>query len=163
MDFKVFISYSTHDLEHVDLLKRQLANTPISIFIAEHSVKPGNELTDVISEAIQQCDLFVLLWSSNAKASEWVSQEIGRAHALGKRILPLILTEGLTLPGFISGLKWLPVYNDTQLALQQAHQIVTSEYQTKIDLTNQKKEQEKKDFLVVMGIGAFLLWAISQK
>ncbi len=163
MDFKVFVSYSTRDLEHVDLLKQQLANTPISIFVAEHSVRPGNELSDVISEAIHQCDLFVLLWSNNAKDSEWVSQEIGRAHALQKKILPLMLTEGLSLPGFISGLKWLPVYSDSRLALEHAHQIVASEYQDKVNLANLKKEQDQKDALVLMGIGAFLLWAITQK
>lgn len=162
MDFKIFVSYSTHDLEHVDLLKQQLANTPVSIFIAEHSVKPGNELTSVISKAIQECDLFVLLWSSNAKASDWVSQEIGRADALSKKILPLMLTEGLSLPGFINGLKWLPVFSDPKLALEQARDTIASEYKNKMGVVLQK-EQEQRNALALMGIGALLLWAFSQK
>lgn len=162
MNFNVFVSYSTHDLDHVDLLKQQLANTPISIFIAEHSVKPGNELTSVISKAIQECDLFILLWSSNAKDSDWVSQEIGRADALGKRILPLMLTEGLSLPGFINGLKWLPVFSNPKFALEQAHAIVIEEYQRKMDAVYQQKEQEKSK-LALLGLGALMLWAFSQK
>lgn len=162
MNFKVFVSYSTLDLEHVDLLKQQLANTSISIFIAEHSVKPGNALTDVISKGIQECDLFVLLWSSNAKDSDWVSQEIGRAHALGKKILPLMLTEGLALPGFISGLKWLPVFSDPKLSLEQARDMITSEYNQKMSMVLQQ-EQEQKTAWALMGIGALLLWAFSQK
>lgn len=162
MDFKVFISYSTHDIEHVDLLKQQLADTPVSIFIAEHSVKPGNELTSVISKAIQECDLFVLLWSSNAKDSDWVSQEIGRADALSKKILPLMLTDGLSLPGFINGLKWLPVFSAPKLALEEARDIIASEYKNKMGVALQK-EQEQKNALALMGFGALLLWAFSQK
>ena len=162
MSFKVFISYSTHDLEHVDLLRQQLASTPVSVFIAEHSVRPGNELTSEISKAIQECDLFVLLWSGNAKDSDWVSQEIGKAHALNKEILPLMLTEGLSLPGFISDLKWLPVFSDSKVALEQARNIVTSQYNTKISLA-QQKEQEQKNALALMSLGALLLWAFSQK
>ena len=163
MSFNVFISYSTQDLEHVDRLRQQLEATPVAVFIAEHSVHPGNELSSKISKAIQECDLFVLLWSSNAKNSDWVSQEIGRADALGKKILPLMLTEGLSLPGFINGLKWLPVFSNPKFALEQARQIIASEYQLKIDIAHLQKEQEQKNALALMGIGALLLWAFSQK
>jgi len=40
-----------------------------------------------------------LLWSKNAQASEWVSQEIGTAHGSQKPILPFVLEQGLALPG----------------------------------------------------------------
>ncbi len=106
--FKVFVSYSTHDLRNVNELQQSLDGTGVEVFVAEHSVLPSEHLSAKISSAISACDLFVLLWSENAKASEWVSQEIGKAHSLHKKILPLVLTEGLNLPGFISNLKYLP-------------------------------------------------------
>lgn len=160
MDFKIFVSYSTHDLDQVNLLRQQLVSTPVSIFVAEHSVLPSQELPKEISKAIQDCDLFVVLWSENARDSEWVSQEIGRASALQKTILPLVLTEGLNLPGFISSLKYIPVFREPNLALSQAREIAMSEYNKKL---TQQKEQEQKNTLVLMGVGALFLWAINQK
>ncbi|TXT26400.1 MAG: TIR protein [Gallionellaceae bacterium] len=160
MNFKIFISYSTHDLDQVNLLRQQLANTPVTIFVAEHSVLPSQELPKEISKAIQDCDLFVVLWSENARDSDWVSQEIGRASALQKTILPLVLTEGLKLPGFIGNLKYIPVFSEPNLALSQAREIAISEYNKK---ATQQKEQEQKTTLFLMGVGALFLWAINQK
>ena len=100
MIFKIFVSYSTHDLKQVELLKNQLKGTSIEIFVAEHSISPSQELAPTISRSISDCDLFVVLWSKNAQDSEWVSQEIGKAHALNKTILPLVLNKGLKLPGY---------------------------------------------------------------
>lgn len=160
MDFKIFISYSTHDLDQVNLLRQQLANTPVTMFVAEHSVLPSQELPKEISNAIRDCDLFVVLWSENARDSDWVSQEIGRASALQKLILPLVLTEGLKLPGFISNLKYIPVFREPDLALTQAREVALLEYNKKAALL---KEEEQKSTLFLMGVGALFLWAINQK
>jgi hypothetical protein len=163
MTFNIFVSYSTHDLPQVELLRQQLKATPIEIFIAEHSVAPSQELAPTISNAIGACDLFVLLWSTNAKESEWVSQEIGRASALGKPILPLVLSEGIALPGFIQGLKYLPIHKDPSGSLSAARLLIHAEYQKKEQLlASQAKEKKDKEALALMGIGAFLLWAFSK-
>lgn len=163
MAFKLFVSYSTKDLSQVELLKQQLQGTPIEVFIAEHSVLPSQELAPTIAKAISDCDLFVLLWSDHAKASEWVPQEIGRASALGKPILPLMLSEGVELPGFIHGLKFLPIHKDPSGSLSSARSQILAEYEKKEQhLAAQAKEKKDKDALALMGIGAFLLWAFSK-
>jgi hypothetical protein len=163
MQFKIFVSYSTHDIEHVELLKQQLKGTPIEVFIAEHSVKPSEDLGNKISTAIEECDLFVVLWSQNAKESTWVPQEIGRAHALKKTILPLVLHEGISLPGFISNLKYLAIFEDTESALIKAKELIMNSYHKKVDTLAkiEAKKQKDKETLALMGIGAFLLWAFN--
>lgn len=164
MKFNIFISYSTKDLQQVKALEKQLSNTPINVFVADHSILPGEELTSKISEAIRGCDLFIVLWSKNAKNSDWVSQEIGKATALNKKILPLVLDRGLTLPGFLSDLKYLSVAKDPENSLCEATRIALIEYdkkQSDIEAIKAKKQKDK-DALVKMGIGALLLWAISQ-
>jgi len=113
------------------VLQQALTGTGVEVFVAEHSVLPSQGLGSTISQAIAGCDLFVLIWSTNAKASEWVSQEIGQAHSLGRTILPLVLTEGLALPGFISDLKYLPVYKDPQQAIERARNVVLQLFQEK--------------------------------
>lgn len=165
MQFKIFVSYSTHDIDHVELLRQQLKGTSIEVFVAEHSVQASEDLGDKISRAIEECDIFVVLWSKNAQDSAWVSQEIGRAHALKKTILPLVLTEGMSLPGFISNLKYLPVLDDPETALHKASELIMDAYNKKAHILAQaevKKQKEKnKDTLVLMGVGAFLLWAFN--
>ena len=163
MDFKIFFSYSTHDLDDVRLLQEQLVNTGIQVFVAEHSVHAGEQLAPKIIEAIQQCDLFIVLWSQNAKDSEWVAQEIGQARALRKPILPLVLTEGLNLPGFIKNLKYLPVFPNKQAAVLQAREIILNAYRQKHQALIKQKEEEQKTALALLGIGSVLLWAFSQK
>lgn len=158
--FKVFVSYSTHDLKNVAELQQSLAGTGVELFVAEHSVLPSERLSDRISAAIAACDLFVLLWSSNAKESDWVSQEIGKAHSLNKKILPLVLTEGLNLPGFINDLKYLPVYKDPASAAQQAQAIVLDGFRVKMAEIQKQKQSEA---LTLLGLGALFFWAVSQK
>lgn len=164
MEFNVFISYSTQDLQQVKALEKQLSNTPINVFVAEHSILPSEELTSEISGAIKACDLFIVLWSKNAKDSDWVSQEIGKATALNKKILPLVLDQDLSLPGFVSGLKYLSVAKDPENSLCEATRIALIEYNKKLSgIENLKaKKQKEKETLLKMGLGALFLWAISQ-
>ena len=164
MQFKIFVSYSTHDIEQVELLRQQLNGTPIEIFVAEHSVQPSEDLGEKISKAIEECDLFVVLWSKNAQDSDWVSQEIGRAGAMKKTIFPLVLTEGVALPGFISNLKYLPVYRDPEGAVVKTREIIVNSYNRKARALAQieEKKQKDKEALALMGIGAFVLWAFSK-
>lgn len=159
--FKVFVSYSTHDLKNVAQLQESLVGTGVDVFVAEHSVCGGEPLSEKISAAIAVCDLFVVLWSANAKASDWVPQEIGKAHSLGKTILPLLLEEGLTLPGFISGIKYIPVFADPRAAMVVAQDVVLKQFQAKqAAVAARKKEEESRNLLV---IGGLLWWLFSQK
>lgn len=44
MAFRVFISYSTDDLQTVNEVKEALENQGVEVFIAEYSVKPSQQL-----------------------------------------------------------------------------------------------------------------------
>lgn len=158
--FKVFVSYSTHDLKNVAELRQSLTGAGVEIFIAEHSVAASQPLSETISQAIAECDLFVLLWSANAKASEWVPQEIGKAHSLQKTIFPLVLDEGLELPGFISGLKYLPVFRDPQAAMTQAQDFIVKQFQAKQAAVRQKEDEKVRNLVV---LGGLVFWLLSQK
>ncbi|MBK5913754.1 toll/interleukin-1 receptor domain-containing protein [Rhodocyclus purpureus] len=158
--FKVFVSYSTQDLKNVAELQQSLVEAGFEVFVAEHAVLPSEHLSAKISSAIAACDLFILLWSDKAKASEWVSQEIGKAHSLNKQILPLVLTEGLNLPGFISDLKYLPVFRDPQAAIAQTQEFILKQFQARQAAARQKKEENAPNFLV---LGGLALWLLSQK
>lgn len=113
MAASVFISYSTADLAKANELKETLekeTTTPFRVFLADSSVRPGDNLPKKISEAIRSCDFFVLLWSGDADSSKWVPQEVGQALAADKPIFPIVYKEGAHLPGFISNLKYLAAF-----------------------------------------------------
>lgn len=168
MKFKIFVSYSTDDLDKVELLNKQLKNTELDVFIAEHSISASENLTSSITNAIKKCDLFVLIWSKNAKKSDWVTQEIGKATALEKIILPIVLDEDLPPAGFIQNLKYLPIFSDHENGFKKAEEIIVKAYQQKYNDFNEKEKaklqkQKNKDNLLIAGIGAFLFWVAIQK
>lgn len=86
-----FISYSSKDFDEV---KRRVEGMLISDReFAKHSfwdkmfLKPGDRYETKIYDYIDNtADVFLLFWSSNAAASEWVRKEIKRAVARQKRM-----------------------------------------------------------------------------
>src|SRR5690348_16883629 len=116
MPYKVFVSYSTTDIPDVNVLRASLQFPEVEVFVSEYAVAAGAPLAPTIQAALQGCDLFVLIWSKNAASSEWVPQEIGIAHGLKKLILPFVLEANVSLPGFISGLRYVPAYQNPQQA-----------------------------------------------
>jgi hypothetical protein len=153
MALKVFISYSTKDFLTVNFVRSLLASVPVEVFVAEYDVAPGTALSPAIITAIKQCDIFILLWSAHSKASEWVPQEIGIAKSDNKQIIPVVLHSGLTLPGFISDLKYLDVQKDPQSAFTWLRDNVYA----------RATEKQKQENLAWLAIGGALLWLFSQK
>ena len=124
MAYKVFVSYSTKDIPDVNALRTWLELPAVQCFVSEYAVAPGAPLAPTIKTAIRTCDLFVLLWSKNAQASEWVNQEIGIAHGNHKPILPFVLELGLGLPGFIKELRYVAAYQNPQQAMYSLRETV---------------------------------------
>jgi hypothetical protein len=150
MAYKVFISYSTKDIPNVDALRAFLQFPDVECFVSEYAVTPGAPLAPTIKTAILSCDLFVVLWSRNALASEWVSQEIGIAHGCHKPILPFVLEQGLSLPGFIKELRYVAAFQNPQQAMYSLRETV---------LKNSMAKQNQQA-LAALAIGGLLLLAL---
>ncbi len=147
MAYKAFISYSTKDIPNVDALRALLQFPDVECFVSEYAVTPGAPLASAIKNAILACDLFVLLWSKNAAASEWVNQEIGIAHGCQKPILPFVLDQGLSLPGFIKELRYVAAFENPQQAMYSLRETV---------LRNSMMKQNQQA-LATLAIGGLLL------
>lgn len=152
MAFKVFISYSTRDLTRTKQVKQLLQAAGAQVFVAHYSVMPGVDLAKSIVAAIRDCDLFVLLWSHHARNSEWVPQEIGIAKGSDKSVIPVVLHASAVVPGFLRGLKYLPLFEDPKrnLAWLQKH------------VASQAVAKSKSEGVARFGIIGALLWLISQ-
>jgi len=152
MAYTVFVSYSTRDLARATQLGELIRRARAVPYIAEYSTAPGTVLSAQIIQAIKACDLFVLLWSTESQQSEWVPQEIGVAKGANKPIMPVVLHAGLSLPGFINDLKYLPLYRDPGAALAwlQEHVFASA------------RRKEQNEAWVILGVGAAILLALNQ-
>lgn len=125
MAYKVFISYSSKNLDIVQWAHATLAQPGFTeVFAAEYSVVPSAALNKEIIQAIRTCDLFVLLWTQEARKSDYVPQEIGIAVDANRTILPVVMEDDLPVPGFISDLKYLPAHRNFEGSFQWLAQFV---------------------------------------
>jgi hypothetical protein len=73
---KVFISYSRNDIKITDKFANLLHQSGMETWIDRESIKVGNSWRKEIVEAIDECDAFVFMMSSNSVASKNVHKEI---------------------------------------------------------------------------------------
>jgi hypothetical protein len=78
-----FISYASKDRDEVMRRVQMLSLVGIEYFQDVLSLEPGDRFSKRIQLGIDECDLFLLFWSRDAKASEWVRKEV--RHALSRK------------------------------------------------------------------------------
>jgi hypothetical protein len=71
-----FISYASPDRNIVLRMVQMLRIQRIKFFQDVLDLEPGDRWAKELYRRIDECDLFLLFWSSHAKASEWVMKEV---------------------------------------------------------------------------------------
>jgi len=125
MSLKVFVSYSSKDMSTVTQITKELEALDIDVFVAEDSIKPGENINVSIIKNIKDRDMFILLWSKNSSESDYVKQEIGIAKGADKQIIPFVLDDGIALPEFIKDIKYIRAYENTDKAFNDLCKTVT--------------------------------------
>lgn len=87
----VFISYKTEEENEANWVKSTLETNGISCWMAPSCIPGGSSYALEIPQAIKQAKVFVLILSSKAQSSQWVSKEVDLAINEGKIILPFML------------------------------------------------------------------------
>jgi hypothetical protein len=85
-----FISYASKDRDEVLERVQMLTAVGIRYFQDVLSLEPGERWAQRLEAGIDDCDLFILFWSSRAKQSEWVRKEVDYAlkRKAGSDLLP---------------------------------------------------------------------------
>jgi len=86
----VFISYSHRDSDYTHKLAEEIERHNIPVWIDDR-IDYGTRWPQVIQEKIDSCKAFVLIMTDNARASDWVNNELTYAIGKGKKIYPLLL------------------------------------------------------------------------
>jgi len=76
---RIFISYAHQDAQQIKLLALAYKAQGVDYFYDRDSLAPGDVYEEKIFDYIDSSDLFVLCWSKNAAASDYVAKEKSRA------------------------------------------------------------------------------------
>ncbi len=95
---KIFISYSRRDVEVVNHIVGKIEDAGISVWIDRDDIKSGKTWRVQIVQAIDACDAFVLLLSSNSAVSDNVRKEIDLAQDSGRTVFIMRLDSVAKLP-----------------------------------------------------------------
>jgi hypothetical protein len=110
MAHDVFVSYASEDKPVADAVCGTLEANGIRCWIAPRDVLPGLAYGEAIIEAIQECRIMVLIFSSRANMSGHIPKEIERAVSKGVTVMPLRIEDvapGKSLDYFIGSVHWL--------------------------------------------------------
>ena len=88
MAHDVFISYSSHDKMVADAICSKLENNKIRCWIAPRDIVPGDTYGKSIIEAMNGCNIVVIVFSSHSNSSNQVINEVERAVSKSKIIIP---------------------------------------------------------------------------
>ncbi|MCK5604889.1 toll/interleukin-1 receptor domain-containing protein [Candidatus Pacearchaeota archaeon] len=170
--FKIFISYSSTSMDQVMRLKASLEDNPIDVFVAENSVLPGEDLTGSIKEAIEKCDIFLLVWTKSANDSRWVNAEVSYAFNLEKFILPIVYDKEVSLPVQLQNIKYIDAPNEPTNAINEVRDIIMKRYsmknpdsslvQVETNESNSNSEFTAGNMLFVFGLGMLLGWLFTK-
>lgn len=88
--FRAFLSHSSGDAALVNALRKNVAGLGIEIYLAEHDVRPGIELSTKIQREIEKSDAVIVLLTHSGADSAYVQQEIGYAFRSRNPVIALV-------------------------------------------------------------------------
>jgi hypothetical protein len=112
MAINVFVSYSEKDHLAATLVGTLRSVPQVRTFIAHQVRSPGMSIRQKVNLAIEQAQVFLLLWSHRSESSEWVAYEVETALRLKKRVIP-VLIEDVELPDALRDIEAVPLYRDS--------------------------------------------------
>ena len=110
MAHDVFVSYASGDKTVADAVCATLESHGIRCWIAPRDVLPGIHYGEAIIDAIHECRIMVLVFSSKANMSGHIPKEIERAVSQGVTVMPLRIEDvapAKSLDYFIGSVHWL--------------------------------------------------------
>ena len=148
----VFVSYSRRDKEVVDRIVAAMEQTGMKIWIDREDIKAGNSWRVQIVEAIDTCDAFVLMLSSNSAISENVQKEIILAQDSTRKTF-VVLLEPVKMPAEIryqlAGLQFIEFQ---ALGFDKASSQLTNTVAAHLSSLESKKKATRQVELVIEGI-----------
>lgn len=139
---RIFISHNSGDKETARLLAIKLVECGLDVWFDEWRIRPGDSITGGMEDGISQSEVFVLLWSYRAAASNWVGTELRAAlrrqvDHKDFRVIPLMLDQ-TPLPTLIADYRGFAL--DKLSDLERIAKEITGE-ETVVDLAQRLQKR----------------------
>ena len=115
MTYDVFISYSHKDKAIKDVICHHFENEKMKCWMAPRDITPGADWAESIAQAIPECKIFLLIFSSHSNMSKQVLREVQLAVSNNLIIIPAKIediqpTDGMSY--YLSTVHWIDVVNE---------------------------------------------------
>ena len=106
----IFISYAHQDSQKVEELLSKLKEIQVSGWLDQADIAAGVEISSVLRDSLRKASAILVLVSPASLSSKWVEFEVSAGQALGKTIIPVIISgEGVEneLPPSIADIMYI--------------------------------------------------------
>ncbi len=115
----VFVSHNQRDKNTAREIALFLAAEGINVWFDEWKIPAGRSITASVSDALETTTHLILLWSKNARKSNWVRRELfaaaSRSVETGKLTLIPVRLDSTPLPTLLRDIKYLTYSTGTEL------------------------------------------------
>jgi hypothetical protein len=120
---RVFISYSHHDRQQVDVIAERLRTDGHEVWIDSLQLKPGDNISQRVHQGLATANAVVFVISSNSLHSEWVQQEFAaialqQLSTSERRIIPIRLDD-CEVPSYLADRLYIDFSADFVHGLEQ--------------------------------------------
>jgi hypothetical protein len=127
MKYDIFISYSSKDQKIVEGLSAYLEQQGIRCFVAYRDISKGVIWAAAITEAIENCQCMVVVFSGNFNSSPQVDREIEMCAEEKKPIIPFKIQDA-PLSGakkyYLKNINWIDAFPDPEKCFGELYQAV---------------------------------------
>lgn len=88
--YQAFLSHAVENDNLYLPLTRELDNRGISVILGEEKRQPGADLKRKFADLIRESDVFLCLYTTEARQSEWVEYELNQALQMNKPMVPMV-------------------------------------------------------------------------
>lgn len=149
MNGHVFVSHGSDDRVQANELSAFIEAKGAKAWIAPRNVRPGQDYSEQLQEAIEKCSAFVVLVTDKANRSPYVRAEVEMAFSLFKPIFPVRMADVKPAAGLALFLKirhWTDAFGDDKEAnLARLAREVQTAAGVAVDPTEVVMEAEARD------------------
>ena len=166
MAHDVFVSYSTKDKVVADTIVSALEQNQIRCWYAPRDIQPSDDWGKAITQGIEECKVFLVIFSENANRSQRVLDEVNLAISQQDVILPFRI-ENLEPEGalklHLSSRHWLDAYDPSwESHIRQLVMTVSNNLQKRlaeedvkvVDAPSIKRKRSKTTRNAVIGVAS---------
>jgi hypothetical protein len=90
-DFDIFLSHSSKDKPKVELIYQDLIGQNFKVWFDKEDINGGDVWPQALQDGIDNSKVLVLIWTEEAKKSDWVQREIAWALSKNIPVIPMLM------------------------------------------------------------------------